>query len=499
MSPYIAAIDQGTTSTRCLIYDDRAQVQAVVQKEHRQHFPRAGWVEHDPDEIMSNTRQLLADAITRAGLPADALACIGITNQRETLVVWDPRTGRPWHPAIVWQDTRSREICDRLTRDGHARLFRERTGLPTATYFTGPKLRWLLDHVDGLSEAAAAGRAIAGTIDSWLIWNLTGGPEGGAHVTDVTNASRTMLMDLRTLDWSPDCLEILDIPREMLPRIVPNNAPGGWGVTRLGGASIPVCAALGDQQAAMLGQLCLTPGSAKNTYGTGCFMLLNTGKEIVTSEHGLLTTVASHLHGDSPRYALEGSVAIAGSLVQWLRDNLGMIETSSDIEALACGVDDSGGLYFVPAFSGLFAPYWRADARGILIGLTHYITKAHIARAVLEATAYQTREVLDAMQADAGAKLADLRVDGGMTANALLMQFQADILGIPVVRPANTETTAMGAAFAAGLAAGIWESTDDLSTFWQPDSVWSPAIDTDRRERLLSGWKDAVQRSFNLA
>lgn len=495
----IAAIDQGTTSTRCLVFDRQARVLGASQQEHRQSFPRSGWVEHDPLEILGHTRQVLAGAIKQAGVAPRDLAGIGITNQRETLVVWDPRTGEPLHPAIVWQDTRTRQLCQRLAEDGGMDRYRERTGLPLATYFSGPKLHWLLTEVKGLRAAAERGEVLAGTIDSWLIWNLTGGPEGGSHVTDVTNASRTMLMDLQELQWADEILDDLAIPRRMLPRIVSSYEPGGWGLATLGRDQVPVCAALGDQQAAMLGQICLRPGSVKNTYGTGCFMLMHTGDEPVLSEHGLLTTVAGRFADAPAQYALEGSVAMAGSLVQWLRDNLGLIEKSPDIEELAATVEDSGGIYFVPAFSGLFAPYWRSDARGVLVGLTHYIHKGHIARAVLEATAYQVRDVLDAMQADTGNALRELRVDGGMTVNSLLMQVQADLLGIPVVRPQNTETTALGAAFAAGLATGLWASTDELHQTWQADRRWTPDLADDQRQVLVSGWHQAVERSYDLA
>ncbi|MBM3144255.1 MAG: glycerol kinase GlpK [Chloroflexi bacterium] len=497
---YIAAIDQGTTSTRCMLFDHNGRVVSVAQKEHQQIYPQPGWVEHDPLEIWARTQEVVLEALAQPGVSGQPSA-VGITNQRETTLVWNPRTGQPYYNAIVWQDTRTKGICDELagstslSTSGGQDRFRALTGLPLATYFSGPKIRWLLENVDGLRAAAGRGEALFGNIDTWLIWNLT-----GAHVTDVTNASRTMLMNLATLDWDDDILEILDIPRRMLPRIVPSSDPATWGMTDPEGpfgAAIPVCGDLGDQQAALVGQTCFDAGEAKNTYGTGCFMLLNTGSEIVPSTSGLLTTLG-YQFGDQPAvYALEGSIAITGALVQWLRDNLGVIEKSSDVEALARAVADSGGIYFVPAFSGLFAPYWRADARGAIVGMTRYINKGHIARAALEASAYQTREALDAMQADSGVELQALKVDGGMVANELLMQFQADILGVPVVRPVVSETTALGAAYAAGLAVGFWKSLDDLRANWQVDKTWQPKMDAGERAKLYAGWKKAVTRTFD--
>ncbi|HEY0909453.1 MAG TPA: glycerol kinase GlpK, partial [Bradyrhizobium sp.] len=448
MSRLIAAIDQGTTSTRCILFDRSGPVSSS-QREHAQHFPAAGWVEHDPLEIWERTQQVVREAIERGGVRGDEIGAVGIANQRETTVVWDRRTGKPCCNAIVWQDTRTKDLCDALSATRGQDRFRSTVGLPLATYFSGPKLLWLLENVPHLRRSAVNGDVLFGTIDSWLIWRLTGGPAGGVHVTDVTNASRTMLMDLKTLDWSGPMLETLKIPRRMLPRIVPSIDPAGWGVTRADGpfgAAISVCGCLGDQQAALVGQTCFEPGESKNTYGTGCFMLLNTGTEPVVSTSGLLTTVAYQVANRPAVYALEGSIAVAGALVQWLRDNLGLIDTSADVELLAASVSDNGGVYFVPAFSRLFAPYWRSDARGVIAGLTAYANKGHLARAVLEATAYQTRDVLEAMRRDSGVSLASLRVDGGMSVNHLLMQFQADILGVPVVRPHVRETTALGAA-----------------------------------------------------
>ncbi len=496
---YIAAIDQGTTSTRCMIFDHGGKIVSVAQKEHRQIFPRPGWVEHDPLEIWQRTQEVIHEAVAKDAVGGQ-LSAVGITNQRETTLVWNPHTGQPYHNAIVWQDTRTKDICDQLATEGVQDRFRPQTGLPLATYFSGPKIKWLLDNVDGLHAAAERGEAIFGNIDTWLIWWLTGGPGGGSHVTDVTNASRTLLMNLRTLDWEAEIIEILGIPPQMLPRIVPSSDPETWGETAKDGpfgASIPVCGDLGDQQAALVGQTCFSPGEAKNTYGTGCFMLLNTGTEIIPSESGLLTTLGYKFGSQPAVFALEGSIAITGALVQWLRDNLGIIEKSSDIEDLACTVDDNGGIYFVPAFSGLFAPHWRADARGVIVGMTRYINKGHIARAALEASAYQTREVLDAMQQDSGVELQSLKVDGGMVANELLMQFQADILNVPVVRPVVAETTALGAAYAAGLAVGFWDNFDDLRANWQIDKTWQPEMDMQTRKGLYAGWKKAVERTLD--
>jgi len=487
---FIAAIDQGTTSTRCIIFDRAGTIISLDQKEHTQSFPRPGWVEHDPEEIWERTQSVVRAALERAGLVAGQLAAIGITNQRETTVVWNRHTGRAYAPAIVWQDTRTDRLCHELARDGGIDRFRERCGLPLATYFSGPKLAWLLEQVPGLRADAERGDALFGTIDTYLIWRLT-----GAHLTDVTNASRTMLMNLATLDWDATILAALGIPRAMLPQI--RSSSDIYGEARGILAGVPVASALGDQHAALVGQACYAAGEAKNTYGTGCFMLLNTGHEIVPSRSGLLTTVA-YRFGTAPAvYALEGSIAIAGALVQWLRDNLGMITSSAEIEALAQLVDDNGGVYFVPAFSGLFAPYWRSDARGVIVGLTRYVNRSHIARAALEATAWQTREVFDAMERDSGVTLAALRVDGGMVANTLLMQLQSDVLGVPVTRPQITETTALGAAYAAGLAVGIWRDLDELRQQWAAERSWQPVLAADAREARYREWKKAVTRTFD--
>lgn len=492
---YIAAIDQGTTSTRCMIFDHAGKVIGADQQEHPQIYPRPGWVEHNPNDIWQSTQAVIDGALRKGAINASALAAIGVTNQRETTVVWDKHTGRPLSNAIVWQDTRTDELCNALAVDGGQNRFRPKVGLPLATYFSGPKLRWILDHVAGARAAAETGTAIFGTIDTFIIWWLTGGPHGGVHVTDVTNASRTLLMNLTTLDWDDEILDLMTIPRSMLPRICASSAVYGHAVGSLGG--VPVAGDLGDQQAALVGQTCFRPGEAKNTYGTGCFMLINTGTTIVPSNHGLLTTLG-YKFGDQPAvYALEGSIAITGALVQWLRDNLGLIESASEVETLAQSVADNGGIYFVPAFSGLFAPYWRSDARGAIVGMTRYVTKGHLARATLEATAYQTREVLDAMEQDAGVRLTALKVDGGMVFNHTLMQFQSDILGVPVVRPTVAETTALGAAYAAGLAVGFWRTTDELRANWGVDQTWHPSMDAAHRATLYAGWKKAVTRTFD--
>ena len=500
MTTYLGALDQGTTSTRFIIFTAEGQVVASHQREHRQIYPQPGWVEHDPEEIWARTQEVIRGALQKAGLQGGDLAAVGITNQRETTIVWDRRTGKPFYNAIVWQDTRTKPICDALAQEGGQDRFRAQTGLPLATYFSGPKIRWILEHVPGVRAAAARGDALFGTVDSWLVWWLTGGPRGGQHLTDVTNASRTLLMNLHTLDWDADILQALGIPAAMLPRIMPSS--GVYGTTAPDGplgAAVPLAGVLGDQQAALVGQACYRPGEAKNTYGTGCFLLLNTGKQPVLSRHGLLTTVA-YRFGNAPAvYALEGSVAIAGALVQWLRDNLGFFSRSAEVEACARSVEDNGGIYFVPAFSGLFAPYWRSDARGVIVGLTRYITKGHICRAALEATAYQTREVLEAMRKDAGMALQTLKVDGGMVQNDLLMQFQADILGTPVVRPRVTETTALGAAYAAGLGVGLWPDPEALRAHWQAAHTWQPAMPAERREALYRGWLKAVERTFDWA
>lgn len=498
MTRLIAAIDQGTTSTRCILFDPAGPV-ALAQQEHTQHYPQPGWVEHDAREIWQRTQEVTAEVMKRANATAADIAAVGITNQRETVVVWDRATGQPLYNAIVWSDTRTREICDRYAADGGQDRFRVICGLPLATYFSAPKVRWLLDNVPGLRKKGESGAALFGTVDTWLIWNLTGGPDGGAHVTDVSNASRTMLMDLRSLEWSDALLRAFDIPRNMLPRIVSSVDRRTYGSTRPAGpfaGAIPVSGCLGDQQAALIGQTCFHAGQSKNTYGTGCFMLHNTGTSPVPSKSGLLTTVAYRVNDEPAHYALEGSIAVAGSLVQWLRDALGLIRTSPEVEALAASVPDNGGIYFVPAFSGLFAPYWRSDARGLIAGLTAFANKGHLARAVLEATAYQTRDVLDAMRKDSRVELTSLRVDGGMAGNDLLMQFQADILEVPVVRPRVTETTALGAAYAAGLAIGFWKDFDHLRSCWQEDKTWTPKMDGQTRSRLLKGWGKAVERAM---
>jgi len=495
MTMYVAAIDQGTTSTRCMIFDHSGSVICYDQKEHEQIYPKPGWVEHSPDEIWERTQSVIRGALAKGNLRASDLAAVGITNQRETTVVWNKKTGKPVYNAIVWQDTRTDLICNELAKDGGQDRFREKVGLPLATYFSGPKVRWILDNVEGARAAAEAGDVVFGNIDTFVTWHLTGGTNGGVHITDVTNASRTMLMNLATLDWDDEILGIMGIPRQMLPAIKASSEVYGTAVGDLAG--IPVAGILGDQQAAMVGQTCYSPGEAKNTYGTGCFMLLNTGTVPVQSKNGLLTTLC-YKFGNAPAvYALEGSIAITGALVQWLRDNLGMITSSGEVEALANLVEDNGGIYFVPAFSGLFAPYWRSDARGAIVGLTRYVTKGHIARAVLEATAYQTREVLDAMNADSGVDLTALKVDGGMVFNKTLMQFQADILGVPVIRPKVAETTALGAAYAAGLAVGYWNNTDELRANWGVDHTWTPNLDAEKRASLYKGWKKAVTRTFD--
>jgi glycerol kinase len=495
MAEYIGALDQGTTSTRFMVFDHRGEVISSHQEEHRQIFPQPGWVEHDATEIWQRSRQVIGKGLERGGLrPAD-LAAVGITNQRETAVVWDRATGRPIHNAIVWQDTRTAALCDELALQDGPDRFRSKTGLPLATYFAGPKVSWLLDHVDGARERAEAGELLFGTIDSWELWNMTGGASGGRHFTDVTNASRTLLMDLTTLDWDDDLLDAIGVPRAMLPEIRPSSEIYGQAVDPIEG--VPIAGILGDQQAALFGQTCFDVGEAKNTYGTGCFMLLNTGTEPVASQNGLLTTVAYQVAGHPAVYALEGSIAIAGALVQWLRDNLEIIESAPEVEALARSVDDNGGVYFVPAFSGLFAPHWRSDARGVIAGLTRFVTRGHVARAALEATAFQTREVLDAMNLDSGVDLTSLKVDGGMVFNELLMQFQADQLGVPVMRPVVAETTALGAAYAAGLAVGFWKDLDDLRDNWGLDNQWDPITSGPARDALFAQWKKAVSRTLD--
>jgi glycerol kinase len=495
MPKYVGALDQGTTSTRFMIFDHGGQVVAIHQKEHEQIYPKPGWVEHDPAEIWARCQEVIRGALDKAGIAASDLAAVGITNQRETAVVWDKTTGKAVYNAIVWQDTRTDKIVNEFAKDGGQDRLRAKVGLPLATYFSGPKVKWILENVDGAKAKADAGDLVFGNIDTWCVWNLTGGVNGGVHVTDVTNASRTMLMNLETLDWDEEILGLMGIPRSMLPAIKASSEVYGNGVGDLEG--IPIAGILGDQQAALFGQACYDPGEAKNTYGTGNFMLLNTGTKLVPSKNGLLTTVGYKI-GDQPAvYALEGSIAITGALVQWLRDNLGMITTSAEVEALAGTVEDNGGVYFVPAFSGLFAPYWKNEARGVIAGLTRYVTKGHIARAVLEATAWQTREVLDAMNADSGVALTALKVDGGMVYNELLMQFQSDVLGVPVIRPQVAETTALGAAYAAGLAVGFWGAVDDLRANWAKDKEWTPKMDDAQREKEYRFWKKAVTRTFD--
>ncbi|MFH1184781.1 MAG: glycerol kinase GlpK [Chloroflexota bacterium] len=492
MPQYIAAIDQGTTSTRCMVFDRAGRVVASDQKEHRQIYPKPGWVEHDPAEIWTSIESVVAGALRGASLRAGALAAVGVANQRETTIVWDRRSGKAVYNAIVWQDTRTDSICRRLAGDFGSDRFRAKTGLPITTYFSGPKLKWLLDNVAGLRERAEGGEVLFGTVDSWILWNLT-----GEHYTDVTNASRTLLMNVHTLDWDDEMLIALGIPRAMLPRIGPSSAVIGTARAGCALSEVVVAGDLGDQQAALFGQTCFSPGEAKNTYGTGCFMLLNTGEKPVASNSGLLTTLAYKIRDEKPAYALEGSVAIAGALVQWLRDNLGIIGHSDEVETLARTVEDNGGVYFVPAFSGLFAPHWRADARGAILGMTRHTNKGHIARASLEATAFQTLEILEAMEKDSGVRLTELKVDGGMVVNELLMQFQADLLNVPVVRPQVAETTALGAAYAAGLAVGYWKDLDELRLNWRQEAKWLPRAHAAQREKMYSAWKKAVSRTLD--
>ena len=495
MAKYAAAIDQGTTSTRFMVFDHEGRVVCYDQKEHEQIYPKPGWVEHDPMEIWERTQSVIRGALEKGKIDPKDIAAIGVTNQRETAVVWDKTTGKPLYNAIVWQDTRTDTIINEFAKEGGQDRFREKVGLPLATYFSGPKVKWILDNVEGARAAAESGNAVFGNIDTWVIWNLTGGVNGGVHVTDVTNASRTMLMDLKTLDWDEEIMGIMGIPRSMLPAIRSSSEVYGTATGALAG--IPVAGDLGDQQAATVGQTCFGVGEAKNTYGTGCFMILNTGEELVPSKSGLLTTLCYKMGDAKPVYALEGSIAITGALVQWLRDNLGMIANSAEVESLASTVQDNGGTYFVPAFSGLFAPYWKSDARGAIVGLTRYVNKGHIARAVLEATAWQTREVLDAMEKDSGVTLKALKVDGGMVFNNTLMQFQSDVLGVPVIRPVVAETTALGAAYAAGLATGFWSNLEDLRQNWQIDHTWEPKMDETGRDQQYKMWKKAVTRTFD--
>ncbi len=500
MTQYVAAIDQGTTSTRCILFDRAGLPVAVDQLEHRQVLPRPGWVEHDPVEIWENTRRVVAGALARADVDPGQLAAVGLTNQRETTVVWERATGRPVHNAVVWQDTRTQGICDRLgALGGGADRYRATTGLPLATYFAGPKIAWILDQVDGARAAAERGELLAGTIDTWILWNATGGPDGGLHVTDVTNASRTLLMDLDTLAWDEDIAAEMGVPLALLPSI--ESSSRVFGPARASGVmvGVPVAGVLGDQQAALFGQACLSPGEAKCTYGTGSFLLLNTGDRPVASKRGLVTTVAYRIGDQPPAYALEGSIAVTGALVQWLRDNLGLIRTAAEVIELAASVEDNGGCYIVPAFSGLFAPYWRPDARGVIAGLTGYVTRGHLARAALEATAWQVKDVMDAMLAESSVPLAALKVDGGMTASELLMQFQADVLDGPVVRPTVAETTCLGAAYAAGLAVGFWPDTQSLRDNWRADRRWEPAMTAADRDAAHATWRKAVERTLNWA
>lgn len=496
MSKYIAAIDQGTTSTRCILFNHQGNIVSVGQKEHEQIYPHPGWVEHNPTEIWKNTLEVIALARINISAHTQDIAAVGITNQRETTVVWNKRTGKPYYNALVWQDTRTTDLVAKYEKEGGLNQFRDITGLPVSTYFSGLKLKWLLENVEGIREDAEKGEAIFGNMDTFLIWHLTGGTQGGIHVTDVTNASRTQLMNLRTLQWDQSMLDAYNIPEIMLPAIKSSSEIYGYATHEVL-PGVPVAGDLGDQHAALVGQTCFEPGMAKNTYGTGCFLVMNTGTELKTSENGLLTTI-SYKFGDQPvQYALEGSVAVTGALVQWLRDNLGLIQNSGDIEPLAQTVEDNGGAYFVPAFSGLYAPYWRNDARGVVAGLTRYVNKGHIARAVLEATAYQTADVVKAMEQDSGIQLASLRVDGGMIHNQLLMQFQSDILNTQVVSPAVAETTALGAAYAAGLAVGYWKSTEDLKKNWAIAHTWNPDMPEEKRNAYYKGWKKAVTKSYD--
>jgi len=496
MTRYVGAIDQGTTSTRFMVFDHGGHIITSAQKEHQQIYPNPGWVEHDPMEIWRNTREVMGGALARAGLRPGDLAAIGITNQRETTVVWDRRSGEPLHNALVWQDTRVDRLVADYVKDGGPNRFRAKTGLPMASYFSALKLQWILDNVPGLRSNAKSGDVLFGNIDTWLLWNLTGGARGGQHITDVTNASRTQLMNLETLQWDAGLLDVFKIPGAVLPRIVPSSEMYGEAKTpELLGT--PIAGILGDQQAALVGQACLRPGEAKNTYGTGCFLLMNTGEKPISSTAGLITTVAYQLSGQRACYALEGSIAITGALVQWLRDNLRIIGSSAEVEALAREVNDNGGVFFVPAFSGLYAPHWNERARGTIAGLTRYATRSHIARAALEATAYQTREVLTAMEQDSSIPITELRVDGGMVGNELLMQFQADIVDVPVVRPKITETTALGAAYAAGLAVSYWRGREDLLSNWEVDKRWTPQMTESRRAELFGSWQKAVGRSLD--
>jgi glycerol kinase len=495
MTRYVGAIDQGTTSSRFIVFDRQGSIISMAQKEHRQIYPKPGWVEHDASEIWTNTREVCSDALIRANLKASDLQAVGITNQRETTLLWDRKTGKPLHNALVWQDTRVDALVAQYSKDGGQDRFREKTGLPLASYFSGLKLLWLLDNVEGVRARAEAGDAVFGNMDTWVLWNLTGGADGGLHMTDVSNASRTQLMNLQTLEWDEEMLKAFRIPRACLPKIVASSQVYGEAQFELAG--VPVAGILGDQQAALVGQTCFKPGEAKNTYGTGCFLLMNTGEKLVHSKHGLVTTVGYKFGDAKPNYALEGSIAITGALVQWLRDNLRLIGTAPEIEAAAASVPDNGDVYIVPAFSGLYAPYWKESARGVIAGLTRFANRGHICRAALEATAYQTRDVIEAMEKDSGIAISELRTDGGMVGNEVLMQFQADILGIKVVRPLVTETTALGAAYAAGLATGYWAGTDDLVANWGIAKTWTPRMNDDKRKTYYSAWQKAVVRAFD--
>lgn len=495
MQKFIAAIDQGTTSTRCIIFDHNGLIVGSDQKEHRQVMPQSGWVEHDPLEIWKNTQEVVNNALNKCGLSFKDIAAIGITNQRETSLLWDKTNGRPYYNAIVWQDIRTDPICAKLELDGGIYRFQQKTGLPVANYFSGPKIQWLIENAPGIGEEIKKGNVLFGNIDTWLIWNLTGGPHGGLHITDPSNASRTLLFNIHTMDWDTELLQNFGIPRSILPEIKPSSSV--YGVTSSPVSGIPIAGDLGDQQAALFGQVCFNQGEAKNTYGTGCFLLMNAGHKPVMSKYGLLTTIGYQIANEAAVYCLEGSIAISGALVQWLRDNLKIIKNSDEIEQLAQSVQDNGGIYFVPAFSGLFAPYWRSDARGAILGMTRFINQGHIARAALEATAYQTREVLEAMEKDSGVKLSLLKVDGGMVKNDLLMQFQADIMNVPVVKPKVSETTALGAAYAAGLAIGYWKNKEELVAQWAQDKEWVPVMKINYRDKLYSGWKKAVEKTLN--
>ena len=500
MADFVGAVDQGTTSTRFMIFDHSGNVKGIHQLEHEQILPQAGWVEHNPLEIWERTSSVIRTALNAQGLHASDLAALGITNQRETAVVWDRKTGRPYYNAIVWQDTRTDRIASALEREGKGDVIRQKAGLPPATYFSAGKVQWILENVDGVRAAAEAGDAVFGNTDTWLLWNLTGGTEGGSHITDVTNASRTMLMNLETLDWDDELISFFNIPRSMLPEIRPSSDPNMYGETLANGpvgGVVPLTGDLGDQQAATVGQVCFNPGEAKNTYGTGNFMLLNTGTELVRSKAGLLSTMCYKFGDEAPVYALEGSIAVTGSAVQWLRDQLGIISGAAEIETLAKQVEDNGGVYFVPAFSGLFAPYWRSDARGAIVGLSRFNTNAHLARATLEAICYQSKDVSDAMEKDSGVTLDVLKVDGGVTANELAMQMQADILGVPVSKPVVAETTALGAAYAAGLAVGFWKTKEELVQNWNEDKRWSPQWTDEQRAKGYAGWQKAVQRTLD--